>query len=147
MKHFKQITLLLLFLLINIGCSEDKNNSQTISGMWSLIQTTGTIAGIEHNFVEGTIIWTFNSNKTLTILNNNEDENLQSGLSSGTYTYTIGNNPADANSLPECAKYIIIDDFEFTCLILSDQEMKIREGISDGVNYHFIKINPNTTYF
>lgn len=147
MKHFKQITVLLLILLLNIGCSDDDSNSQSISGMWSLMQTTGTIAGIEHNFVEGTIIWTFNSNKTVTILNNNEDENLQSGLPSGTYTYTIGNNPADELSLPECAKYIIVNNYEFNCLIVSNEEMKIREAFSDGINYHFIKINPNTTNF
>lgn len=147
MKHFKLITGVILMLLLNIGCSDDDYGSQKISGMWSLMQSKGTIAGIEHNFTEGTIVWTFSTSGTVTVANNNEDENLQSGLPSGTYNYTMGNNPADANSLPECAKFITIGTSEFNCIVISGNHMEIREGIADGIDYHFIKINPDTTNF
>lgn len=148
MKHFKLFAAIALMLVINIQCSDDdNNNSQRISGMWSLMQSTGTIAGIEHNFVEGTIVYTFSTNGTVTVLNNNEDETLQDGLPSGTYNYTIGNTPADESSLSGCSKFINIGTAEFNCFILGGTTMQIREGVADGITYHFNKIDPDTTNF
>ena len=142
MKNTSIFTAILIFTLVTFGCSSDDDNHnapQNLVGSWHLVKTTGTIAGINHEFAEGTIIWTFNTNNTVTVVNNNENESLQSGFESGTYSYNVGNNPGSPTSLPECAKYINISTDEFNCMVLEATELEIREGIADGINYHFKK--------
>jgi len=145
MKNLKSIVG--LFVLSTIfSCSDDDNNSttptETLADNWTLVTATGTIAGTTHEFPHGTIVWKFNTDNTITVFNNNTDETLQSGLTSGTYPYIVSNNPETA----ACEKSIIINTTaEFGCLSVSDTEMDIDEGIADGINYHFEKIIPFET--
>ena len=144
MKNFKMISLFILMALFS--CSDDDNNSyipnESIIHEWTLIKSTGTIAGITHEFPYGTITWKFNNNGTVTVTNNNTDENLQSGFASGTYPYVVSTNPETAT----CEKKITINtNDEFLCLIIADTEMDINQGVDDGINYHFERILPFET--
>jgi len=107
MKNFKMFGLI-AFLVI-ISCSDTKENAYlpntSIVNEWTLINTSGTIAGINHAFPSRTILWKFNENNTLTVINNNTNENLQSGFPSGTYTYNVANNANGA----VCNKKITIN--------------------------------------
>jgi|GEM_PF-2037384 len=139
MKNFK--SLIGLFTVLSIfGCSDDDSNinpTETLTDNWTLVTATGTIAGTTHEFAHGTIVWKFNAGNTVTVVNNNTNENLQSGLASGTYNYTVSNN----SEVVGCEKSIIINTTaEYGCLTVSDTEMDIDQGIADGINYHFEKV-------
>lgn len=133
-----KILISFITLLFISGCSDDDDSTEKgpIIGLWTLVNTTGTIAGINHQFVENEIIWTFNTNNTVTVVNNSTDENLQSGFPSGTYPYTI----ADNENIASCPQNITIQTAEFGCLSFYGNEMDINENIADGINYHFYKI-------
>lgn len=136
--------LLLIVLALN-SCSENDNKKspdfEQLHTKWTLMETTGTIAGIKHEFTNGTIIWEFNSNNTVSITNNNLNQNLQSGFPSGTYNYSINDNPLTAS----CIKNITIHLEEFGCIAIYDNQMDIVQGVADGINYRFEKITPFTT--
>ncbi|WP_432670044.1 hypothetical protein [Flavobacterium sp. SM2513] len=144
MKKFKMISLLILMTIFSCSDDDDVDNNayipnETIIDNWTLVKSTGTIAGITHEFPSGTIIWTFNINNTVTIINNNTDENLQSGFASGTYPYSVAANSATAS----CEKKITIDtNQEFLCFTLADTQMDIIQGVDDGINYHFERVMP-----
>ena len=127
------------------GCSKDDRYeyvpNENILHEWTLVKSTGTVAGKTDEFQNRTIVWKFNKNKTVTIINNNTDENLQSGLASGTYPYIIANNPNTA----ACDKKITINtSSKFECIIIDDTNLDINEGGADGINYHFEKVMPFT---
>jgi len=139
MKNLK--SLIGLFALLSLSaCSDDDSNTnpaETITDNWTLVTATGTIAGTTDEFPHGTIVWKFNAGNTVTVVNNNTDESLQSGLPSGTYTYTILNT----SEIVGCEKSIIINTTaEYGCLTVSDTEMDIDQGIADGIKYHFEKV-------
>lgn len=141
MKNFTMLSL--VFIMGFFSCSDNDDKSYTpnesIIHSWTLIKSTGTIAGITHEFPYGTIVWTFNSNNTVTIENNNATENLQSGMPSGTYSFVINPNQASAS----CEKKITINTSEeFLCLVIEDTQMDINQGVADGINYHFERIMP-----
>lgn len=143
MKYLKMMSLL---AILSLGsCSEENNQNtnptETLTDQWTLLETTGTIAGITHNFTYGTILWKFNPDNTVTVINNNTDENLQSGFASGTYNYTVNNNPLTAS----CPQNITINLEEFGCISVIDNQMDINQNVADGINYHFEKVMPFTT--
>ena len=141
MKLFKMIGLLIMTAFFS--CSDNDDNAyvpdESIIHEWTLIKSTGTIAGITHEFPYGTIVWKFNTNNTVTVINNNADENLQAGFTSGTYPYSVATNLNTAS----CEKKITIDtNQEFLCLVISDTQMDIYQGVDDGINYHFERVMP-----
>ncbi|RZK08031.1 MAG: hypothetical protein EOO46_14355 [Flavobacterium sp.] len=143
MKNIKSL-LSLFSLLLFLSCSDDDNviaPTETLTGNWTLITASGTIAGTTDEFPHGRIVWKFNTNNTVTIVNNNTDESLQSGLPSGTYPYTVSNN----SEIVGCEKSIILTGIDYGCLNISDTEMHIDQGIADGINYHFEKLIPFET--
>lgn len=84
----KKITFILISLFLFSSCNSDKNT--IIIEKFSLINVSGGFAGINENFAEGEIIWTFNTqNATLTVEKN--IQNAFSGLSEGNYSYSIQN--------------------------------------------------------
>jgi hypothetical protein len=87
-------------------------------------------------------LWKFNENNTLTVINNNTNENLQSGFPSGTYTYNVANN---ANGAVFNQKMTINTTDEVLCITIADTQMDIEQGVADGINYHFEKVQPFTT--
>ena len=144
MKNLKMFGLCAFLALFS--CTDDDANTYvpnvSIVHEWTLTKSTGTIAGITHDFPSGTILWKFMANNTVTVTNNNTNNNLQSGFPSGTYTYSISNNTTGAT----CEKKITINaNEEFNCLQINDTEMNIDQGVADGINYHFERVMPFTT--
>lgn len=143
MKTVKTLILASLFALY--GCSDQQNTNTNeipnLENKWTLIKTTGTIAGITHEFSTGTIIWVFKPNNTVQITNNNTNPNLQSGFPSGVYSYHVSENPAVAS----CPENITIQTSEYGCLSMYDNKMYIIETFADGITYHFELLTPTTT--
>jgi hypothetical protein len=84
----KKITSILISLFLFSSCVSNKNS--IIIEEFSLINVSGGFAGINENFAEGEIIWSFNTqNATLTVEKN--IQNVFSGLSEGDYSYSIQN--------------------------------------------------------
>jgi len=138
MKNFK---ILILFLTMSLfSCSDNSNepiaDESITTNNWTLVAATGSMVSIYHEFPRGTIIWKFNSNNTLTIINNTTDSSLQSGFASGTYTYSISDNDENAT----CKKQIRIATAEFQCLVVSGTQMSIDQRAVDGNMYQFEKI-------
>ncbi len=134
----------ILALLLLFSCSDDdtSNTNPSLVDNWTLITATGTIAGTTHEFPAGTIVWKFNADNTIIVTNNNTNETLQSGLASGTYSYTVSEFDSQNNL---CPRYITINADEFGCIILYDNNMNISQNVADGINYHFEKIIPFET--
>ena len=143
MKNLKMLGLFAFLALFS--CTDDDDTTYvpnaSIINEWTLVKATGTIAGITHDFTNGTIIWKFNPNNTVTVTNNNTNENLQSGFPTGTYNYTVNDNPATAS----CQKNITINLEEFGCIAVYDSQMDINQNVADGINDHVEKVMPFTT--
>lgn len=135
--------LLLPVLLIAMGfasCSteDDDNNpaGETITGEWSLRSGNGTISGRIDEFLDGEIVWTFNDDHTVDIVNTITDPQLLSGLPTGTYSYSVQTNEGSAL----CPKTISIDNGAFQCSSTAENEMRIGDGFADGVVYIFAPV-------
>lgn len=130
----------LVVLLAVIGCSDNDDNNKNIikdlNGKWTLLTASGTIAGVTHEFTNGTIVWEFSANNTLTVINNNTNNNLQSGIASGIYNYSITENGTSEN----CTFKITINQNELGCIVVNDNQMNIDQNVPDGIGYHFEKV-------
>jgi hypothetical protein len=118
------LTLLLTLGLITFtSCNNDNDSSQieTLNGIWNLKNVSGGFAGINEDFENGIITWTFNShNSTLTVENNNSQVSIYSGYENGTYPYsTVENNGNE---------YILINTAEVGRYILSIKNLTINEN-------------------
>lgn len=112
------------------SCSSDSSSSSTdsVSGVWKLVNVTGTFAGINSNFPPGMITWNFNpSNQTVTVVNSNPDPNLWDVLESGIYDYEFINNPDSP-----CGVQIEIAGTVFGCYTIANDSLVIDQSIADG---------------
>lgn len=84
----KKATFILISIFLISSCTSD--NNMIITEKFNLINVSGGFAGVNENFNEGEIIWTFNTqNETLTIEKN--IQNAFSGLGEGNYSYSFKN--------------------------------------------------------
>jgi|GEM_PF-6567849 len=72
----KRITFLLLLLpaFTLTSCSDGDENEPMqvfpdVAATYKLINVSGSIAGVSHDFAPGTITWRFNTNQTVTVVN------------------------------------------------------------------------------
>ncbi len=120
MKNGILNAVLILLVVLFTSCHRDDDSVQTedLNGIWNIKNISGGIAGIDDDYENGKIIWTFNSQKlTLNVENNTIQENSYSGFESGTYTYAItesgGNN------------YILINNDSYGSYILKIDALTI----------------------
>ncbi len=139
----KTILILGIILFTLTGCSieGDSNNqpSQITITEWNLINVTGGIAGVDHDFETGDIVWSFNNiNALLTVNNNNTEDDLEDGLSTGSYNISFIETNDDL--------FLRISDQEFGEVIISgtdNEDMVIDQNSlstgqgSDGFVYTF----------
>ena len=141
--NFKNLISILFFgLLLLTGCTEEADivpQDQSLNGTWNLKNLSGGFAGINENYSNGTITWTFNSqNQNIVIVNNNE-ASTQFIYASGTYNYSI----IEINN----QKYLQIDNGEYGGLNISNNNLVIDQDIisngvgADGFILNFEKIN------
>jgi len=113
----KKITFILISLFLFSSCTSDNNFIKIEK--FSLINVSGGFAGINENFAEGEIIWSFNTqNATLTVEKN--IQNVFSGLSEGNYSYSIQN----IND----KKYFFINNIESGSVTNEENRMVIDEN-------------------
>lgn len=128
----KSKLLILLTLFISLSnCSIDNNSTnnppQVIKIYWNLINVSGGIAGVNEDFQSGTITWTFDEpTETLTIFNNNTNVNIEDGLDSGTYSYSILN--------VEDKSFLVLDSNELGSIELTTNQLTINENIKSESN-------------
>lgn len=107
-----------------------------LSESWSLVNVSGSIAGVSHDFPQGQIVWTFNADSTIDVVNNNPDQSVEDFLDSGNFAY--GYFPSE-NPTATCT-----DDFFVWCFVLGCQQvdgdtMTITQQFADGYTLTFRK--------
>lgn len=133
----------ILLTLISCSLSNDNNDGPTeiVITNWNLINVTGGIAGVDHNFEIGEIIWFFDEiNDVLSVTNNNPDDSLEDGLDTGNYHLLF--------QIIDDKIYMFVEFNEFGELIISgidNEDMTIDQNSlstgqgSDGFIYTFKK--------
>src|SRR4051812_17681895 len=104
MKTIKLLTVFFVAVLLN-SCSsgnsgENHNESQSVEGAWRLTNVKGGITGINDNFPDGSITWTFHNDGTINVLNTNTDDSKQDLIETGNYTYGFVPNTTTPQSCP-----------------------------------------------
>lgn len=122
MKIRKTLLALTLALVFFTSCSNNDDSTPvvTINGLWHVENISGGFAGIDDDYQNGEITWTF-TNQTLTVDNNAPQSALYSGLDTGTYAYST--------SEIDGVTYINIDTMEFGGYSLSSTGLIIDQNI------------------
>jgi hypothetical protein len=135
MKKLKTLFCFLLILALNSCNDKDDGTVNRLDGTWKLINISGTIAGINENYPEGAINWTFNTtNKTVSVVNTTSPLSPD-GLATGTYSYVISQNL----NTTICNQKITINNIDFGCFDLSDSNLKLTQSFIDGIDVHLIR--------
>lgn len=146
MKVLKLLAVLSFVSLVSCNDNDDKPTNQLIpttnnenpnpnepgeiAGQWKLTNVSGGIMGISHNFADGVINWTFDTNtQMVTVLNNNTDPQLQDILASGVYPYDFVANEAT----PElCDVNIVVGGVSLGCYNIGTSEFTMSQIEADG---------------
>ncbi|PWL38820.1 hypothetical protein DKG77_11300 [Flagellimonas aquimarina] len=85
------ITILCFIALTACSNTDNESKEDILSGVWNVQNISGGFVGMDQDFEEETITWTFNAdNSTLTVVNNNVlVDVIYDGLDTGSYPYTI----------------------------------------------------------
>jgi hypothetical protein len=152
MKILK-ITLTVLLIGLLTSCQKenlfdsDKNvtrrfeNSNQLTGKWTLVHIAGGIPGSSIGFPPGWITWKFNeTTNSLEVINNNLYANpVYSGLQTGNFTFT--NNITPSNCETNFQSLAITDQFE-SCYNIANDTLIIRNyQIADGLQFTLVRIN------
>ncbi|AXG74573.1 hypothetical protein DVK85_10140 [Flavobacterium arcticum] len=134
----KIIFLNLICVLFCFACTQDDDVSIDYTyDSWSLINVSGSLAGIDQDIEEGDIIWTFNaSENTVTVVNTTTDEDITDFLDSGTYNYSYINNNAETEL---CSESLVIDNIDFGCVTIEGNTMRLSNTWLDGYQLTFVK--------
>ena len=124
---------LILILLIGSGllnsCSDDADivpQQEKLNGTWNLKNLSGGFAGLDENYPDGAITWTFNPQNQTIIVDNNIPASERFIFNSGTYNYSITTVGGQ--------KYVNIDSDEYGGLTIANNSLTIDQNkISWGV--------------
>ena len=126
----KKLLYIFLGLSLMFGCSDDESNqTETLNGIWNLKNVSGGLAGINIDYNQGDVKWSFNlENNTLIVENNiitTGPEDIYAGLESGTYNIEITQSGE--------IQTLFINNTERGVLILLNDNLKIDDGLyADG---------------
>jgi hypothetical protein len=126
----KKLLFLLVFIPLVFACSDDESNqTETLNGIWNLKNVSGGLAGINIDYNQGDVKWSFNlENNTLIVENNiitTGPEDIYAGLESGTYNIEITQSGE--------IQTLFINNTERGVLILLNDNLKIDDGLyADG---------------
>ena len=136
----KIIFLNLICVLFCFACSQDDDVIFTdpAEGDWSLVNVSGTLLGLDQDIEAGVIVWTFNpAENTVTIVNNNTDEEITDFFESGTYAYIYMSNNGETEL---CSESLIIEDTDFGCQSFTNGDTMTLSNIwVDGYILTFVK--------
>jgi hypothetical protein len=125
----KKLLFLLVFIPLVFACSDDESNqTETLNGIWNLKNVSGGLAGINIDYNQGDVKWSFNlENNTLIVENNiitTGPEDIYAGLESGTYNIEITQSGE--------IQTLFINNTERGVLILLNDNLKIDDRFADG---------------
>lgn len=84
-------SIFLCLMLIMTSCnSDDDSLNVNLNGSWTMSNISGGFLGIDTNFEPGQIIWTFDAERQILIVDNSLEEDttvIISGFVSGNYEY------------------------------------------------------------
>jgi len=140
----KRITFLLLLPAFFLtSCSDDDQEDSgpvrifpEVSTTWKLVNVSGSIAGVSHDFAPGTITWTLNVNETVTVVNNNTNEDVEDFFGSGTYEFSL--EPFEYTPAP-CDRNLVIDSSELGCAEFTENGLVLTQAMADGYVLTFVK--------
>ena len=115
-----------------ISCNNTDDNNptpQNVEGTWRLASVRGGIAGINDEFSDGSIVWTFETGGNISVLNSNTDESKQDLIETGDYVYTFQPNPVTPET---CAENIYIDGVSYGCYTIDGNTLTMNQVESDG---------------
>jgi hypothetical protein len=129
---FRVLALLIILIGLLSSCNNDDDNSlsqEGINGSWNLKNVTGGFIGVNIDYNQGDVIWTFNCQNNSLVVENNiittGPEDIYAGLDTGSYSYIIEQN-GDVETL-------FIDGNERGNIELQNNILKIDDGIiADG---------------
>lgn len=125
-------------ILLSCNNNDDNNPTQTINGTYELKSVRGGIVGINDEFPDGAITWTFQDNGTVAVWNTNTDDSKQDLIASGNYVYTFQPNPATPES---CAQALYIDGVSYGCVAVSEDTLMLNQVETDGYEVTLEKLN------
>ncbi|MCW4467892.1 hypothetical protein OGH69_02855 [Flavobacterium sp. MFBS3-15] len=137
----RKLFLLVLPALFLMSCGDD-DESGTIytipetSAPYNLVNVSGSIVGVSHDFEPRTITWKFNTDQTVTVVNNNTNEDAEDFFESG--TYELSYQPAEYTPAP-CEENLFIDNIDFGCVNATDSGLILTQAVADGYVLTFIK--------
>lgn len=158
MKRIYTLLLLLAPILLATSCQDDDTALQTAAtqqqpqqpeepqqpeqpqeappGSWSLVNVSGSIAGVSHDFPMGQVIWTFNDDNTIDVVNNNPDQSVEDFLDTGNFTY--GYFPSEMPTTT-CSEDMFVWCFVLGCQQIDGDVMTITQQFADGYTLTFHK--------
>jgi hypothetical protein len=156
MKILK-ITLTIIFFGFLTSCQKDtlfdsdKNatrrneNSNQLTGKWTLVNIAGGIPGSSIGFPPGWITWKFNeTTHLLEVINNNQYGNpAYDGLQTGNYSFTSNIIPFNCEN--NYQSLAITNQFE-SCYNIANDTLIIRNyQIADGLQFSLVRVNECAT--
>nr|WP_315193587.1 hypothetical protein [uncultured Flavobacterium sp.] len=129
----------LAFLCIGSSCSNENSSSDDepqVNSSWVLKNTSGGITGINDNFVNGDVIWDFDSsNKSLKVTKN--VSTTGSGIPAGVYTYSVKKEGKKSLLVIKHSDVVYATlSYEF----LNENGVVFKdEAIADGFQFTFVK--------
>lgn len=136
----KPTLFVILFTIFGLFSSCDKDDDPqrevpqeaVIAGAWNLTAIKGGFAGINESYEPGKITWIFQAETaTLKVINNHtDDSSIYDGFETGTYSYSVSKNEANA--------IVHIDGTKFGIYTIDAQKMTIDAYYgADGYLYSF----------
>lgn len=151
MKNLK-ITLTIVFFGFLMRCQKDTlfdsdkketrriENSNQLTGTWSLVNVSGGFAGVDYNFPPSMIKWTFNEvTNQLEVANNNLFQGvfIHDGLPTGNYSFFTN------TVLSRCQtnfQSIDIENLSEACFTISNDVLFIDANLgADGFQYKLVR--------
>jgi hypothetical protein len=137
-KLFKILILITCFGFV-LSCSDDddiQSTNNSSSGSWYLRNVSGGIAGINIDYSQNEVKWTFeSSDSTLEVVNNiisTGPESIYAGPQSGTYSYSI--QTIDGN------ERLFVDSENKGVMLIQNDSLFLDDGVAaDGMMHLFVR--------
>lgn len=139
MNRIILITFFSVLTFSSCSLGENDEQQQIQKTYWHLINVSGGVAGVDHDFPLNQIIWSFNETTLkLTVTNTNTDTTVEDGFDSGVYNYSVITSGVD--------EYVVINSNELGQLTVTETNLVIDENltstgsVSDGFVYTFRRV-------
>lgn len=133
------ITFLSILTLSSCSIGENDEQQQIQKTYWHLINVSGGIAGVDHDFALNKIIWSFNEpTLKLTVNNTNTDSTIEDGFDSGVYNYSVITNGDK--------EYVVVNSNELGLVTVTETTLVIDQNLmstgseADGFIYTFRRV-------